>query len=126
MVIVLFAIVVLSFVFEVLKRRKPRGRYAWQRSHKPPVQTAPCPSSRRIKPAWAIDAVVELKAACPKAGVRTIAALFNQAHGPSVTVCKSWVDKRLREHALRVIEARRHWRRMNLGRRRSMRLGGWT
>jgi putative transposase len=68
-------------------------------------------SSSRRKPAWVLDAVIRLKAICPRASVRMVAALFNLRHRPRMTVSKSWVDEQLRAHAHRVIEMRRDLRR---------------
>jgi hypothetical protein len=47
----------------------------------------------------------------PAAGARVIARLFNQRHVPHMTVQKSWVADRLREHAAAVVERRRELRR---------------
>jgi putative transposase len=56
--------------------------------------------------------VINLKAICPAAGVRKVADLFNQRHAPLMTVSKTWVDERLREHGRAVLEGRREVRRL--------------
>jgi putative transposase len=68
------------------------------------------PHSRR-KPDWAVREVIDLKAICPAVSARDIAGLFNQRHVPHMTVQKTWVADRLREHAAAVLERRRELRR---------------
>ena len=72
--------------------------------------TVPAGPGSRRKPAWVLEAVIRLKAVCPRASVRMVAALFNLRHRPRMTVSKTWVDEKLRAHAHRVLEVRRELR----------------
>jgi putative transposase len=74
--------------------------------------TAPAAAHTRRKPAWVLREVIELKATCSAAGVRKVADLFNRRHAPRMTVGKTWVDERLREHAQAVAQRRRELRRL--------------
>lgn len=94
------------------------GRYTeWRpscvRSRRSEPQSSKHPHPRRrAKPPWVLPELLRLKALMPEAGCRRLADVFNRrfAH-TDVSIGKTFVNDKLREHRLEVLRLRRTLRR---------------
>lgn len=68
-----------------------------------------CDRRTRPKPPWVLKEVIHLQAMYPRKGCRAISYLFNRLyeHDKHITVSKSWVYEKLRQHRYAVTVERR-------------------
>ena len=68
-----------------------------------------CDRRTRPKPPWVLKEVIHLQAMYPRKGCRAISYLFNRLneHDKHITVSKSWVYEKLRQHRYAVALERR-------------------
>ena len=100
---------VFPYVFVVQRHRYIRQKSAIRDKRHTSETKQACDRRTRPKPPWVLKEVIHLQAMYPRKGCRAISYLFNRLyeHDKHITISKSWVYEKLRQHRYAVTLERR-------------------